>query len=156
MRDELDLPAVARSIIESNRYMALGTADGAGRPWVTPVYFAADGYTDFYWVSSPERRHSRNVAVRPEISLVVFDSQVPIGMGQAVYMEALAAELAGDDLERGVDIFSRMSQAHGARAWGPEDVRAPGAIRLYRATVSEHWVLDPESSPDQRVSVQVE
>jgi nitroimidazol reductase NimA-like FMN-containing flavoprotein (pyridoxamine 5'-phosphate oxidase superfamily) len=156
MSDEQDLPAVARSIIESNLYMALGTADETGRPWVTPVYYAAAGYTEFYWVSSPERTHSRNVAVRPEISIVVFDSRVPIGMGQGVYMSALAEELTGADLERGIDIFSRRSQEHGAREWTPADVRPPAAIRLYRAKVSEHWVLDPETSPDQRISVRVE
>jgi uncharacterized protein YhbP (UPF0306 family) len=156
MSDEQDLAAVARGIIESNRYMALGTADETGRPWVTPVYYAPAGYTEFYWVSSPERTHSRNVAVRPEVSIVVFDSQVPIGLGQGVYMAARAEQLTGADLERGIDIFSRRSQAHGARAWTLADVRAPAALRLYCATVSEHWVLDPESSPDQRIAVQVE
>jgi hypothetical protein len=30
---------------------------------------------------------------------------------------------------------------------------APAPYRLYRATVSQHWVLDPESSPDDRAEV---
>jgi hypothetical protein len=149
-----DLDAVARGIIDDNRYMALGTADETGRPWVTPVYFAPDGYRTFYWLSSPERRHSRNVAVRPEVSIVVFNSRVPIGEGQAVYMEAAAAELTGDELERGIEAFSRISQSHGARAWTLEDARPPAALRLYRATVSEHWVLDPEKRPDERTPVE--
>ncbi len=148
-----DLGAVARGIIDENRYMALGTADETGRPWVTPVYFAPDGYRTFSWLSSPERRHSRNVAVRPEVSIVVFNSQVPIGQGQAVYMAATAAELAGDELERGIEFFSRVSQAHGARAWTLEEVRSPSALRLYRAIVTEHWVLDPEERPDRRTPV---
>jgi nitroimidazol reductase NimA-like FMN-containing flavoprotein (pyridoxamine 5'-phosphate oxidase superfamily) len=148
-----DLGAVARGIIDDNRYMALGTADETGRPWVTPVYFAPDGYRTFYWLSSPERRHSRNVAARPEVSIVVFNSRVPIGEGQAVYMEATATELTGDELERGIETFSRVSQSHGARAWTLEDARPPAALRLYRATVFEHWVLDPEKRPDERTPV---
>lgn len=32
-------------------------------------------------------------------------------------------------------------------------VRAPSVYRLYRATVSQHWVLDPTASPDQRTPV---
>jgi nitroimidazol reductase NimA-like FMN-containing flavoprotein (pyridoxamine 5'-phosphate oxidase superfamily) len=148
-----DLDAVARGILDDNRYMALGTADEHGRPWVSPVYYAPDGYRTFYWVSSPERRHSRNVAVRPEVSIVVFDSQVAIGDGQAVYMTATASELTGEELERGIETFSRVSQRHGARAWSVEDVRPPAALRLYRATVSEHWVLDPERRPDERTPV---
>ncbi|MFL6008223.1 MAG: pyridoxamine 5'-phosphate oxidase family protein [Rubrobacteraceae bacterium] len=31
--------------------MTLGTADENGRPWVSPVYYALEGYVDFYWVS---------------------------------------------------------------------------------------------------------
>ena len=147
-----DLDALARGIIDDNRYMVLGTADGSGRPWVTPVYFAPEGYRAFYWLSSPERRHSRNVAARPEVSIVVFDSRVAIGQGQAVYMAATAAELTGGELERGIETFSRVSQSHGAKAWSLEDARTAG-LRLYRALVSDHWVLDPEERPDRRTPV---
>jgi hypothetical protein len=60
-----DLGAVARTIIDTNWYMALGTADETGRPWVSPVYYASAGYTEFFWVSSPEARHSRTSRLVP-------------------------------------------------------------------------------------------
>ena len=60
-RDMTDFRDMARRTIESNRYMVLGTADEAGVPWVTPVWFAQSDYRRFVWVSSPDRRHSRNV-----------------------------------------------------------------------------------------------
>jgi Pyridoxamine 5'-phosphate oxidase len=138
-----DLDALARRIIDSNSYMTLATADETGRPWASPVWFAADGYSEFHWVSSPEVRHSLNLAVRPELAIVIFDSQVPISTGQAVYMEARAEELGGDEIEHGMEVFSRASEADGGHAWGPERVRPPAPIRLYRATASGHWVLDP-------------
>jgi nitroimidazol reductase NimA-like FMN-containing flavoprotein (pyridoxamine 5'-phosphate oxidase superfamily) len=62
---EQDLASVARDIIDSNAYMTLATADENGRPWASPVWYAAEGYAHFYWVSSPEARHSRNLAARP-------------------------------------------------------------------------------------------
>jgi hypothetical protein len=133
--------------------MVLATADREGRAWASPVYFAPDGYADFYWVSSPEATHSRNLAERPELSIVVFDSTVPIGEGQAVYVAAEARELTGDDLTGGIEVFSRVSQAHGARPWTLDDVRPPEPYRLYRATASAHWVLDPDSRPNRRTSV---
>jgi predicted pyridoxine 5'-phosphate oxidase superfamily flavin-nucleotide-binding protein len=37
-----ELADVARSVIDANSYMALGTADGAGNPWVSPVWFASE------------------------------------------------------------------------------------------------------------------
>ena len=65
-----DFRDMAQNVIESNRYMVLGTADEAGVPWVTPVWFAQSDYRRFIWVSSPDRRHSRNIRARPELSIV--------------------------------------------------------------------------------------
>lgn len=154
MNQQEDLGAIARAIIDANLYLVLGTADETGRPWVSPVYYAAAGYTEFFWVSSPDATHSRNIAARPQVSIVVFDSQVPISTGQGVYMSAVAGELEGDDLERGIDVFARRSEEHGGqREWKAEDVRPPALYRLYRATASEHSVLDPAASPDHRTPV---
>jgi hypothetical protein len=36
-----------REILDANLYMTLGTSDAAGRPWVSPVYFASADYADF-------------------------------------------------------------------------------------------------------------
>ncbi len=149
-----DFSDMARAIIESNRYMVLGTADAAGVPWVTPVWYAQADYRRFIWVSAPDRKHSRNVGVRPEVSVVIFDSQVAVGSARAVYMSARAEELSGADLQRDIAVFDTATQAQGlTRTWALEDMLAPAPYRLYRATVSQHWVLDPGSSPDDRAEV---
>jgi uncharacterized protein YhbP (UPF0306 family) len=154
MTRKSDPDAVARSLIDTNMYMALGTADETGRPWVSPVYYAADRYTDFYWVSGPDTTHSRNLATRADVSIVIFDSQAPIGTGQAVYMLASAEEVTSAELHQGVDVFSRRSTAHGGREWTLDDVRPPAFHRLYRATAAQHWVLDPDVHPgDHRIPV---
>jgi nitroimidazol reductase NimA-like FMN-containing flavoprotein (pyridoxamine 5'-phosphate oxidase superfamily) len=131
----------ARSVIDSNRYMALGTADDAGHPWVSPVWFASEDYRNFHWVSSPDSKHSRNLATRPEVAIAIFDSSVPVGAAQAVYMKGLAKELTGDELEPGLEVFDRVSRENIGREWGLDDVQGSALVRLYRATVSEHWVL---------------
>jgi nitroimidazol reductase NimA-like FMN-containing flavoprotein (pyridoxamine 5'-phosphate oxidase superfamily) len=151
-QQHLDLGAIARTIIDANFYMTLGTADENGRPWVSPVYYAHQGYATFYWVSSPEATHSRNLVGRPEVSIVMFDSRTPVGSGQGVYISAVAEELMGADLHRGIAIFSRRSESHGAGEWNVEDVSQPARHRLYRATASEHWVLGER---DRRMPVSV-
>jgi uncharacterized protein YhbP (UPF0306 family) len=148
-----DLGVTARDIVDSNAYMTLATADGTGQPWATPVWYAPEGYGEFFWVSSPEARHSRNIAVRPEVALVIFDSTAPVGAAQAVYASAIAEELGGADLDRGIQIYSKESVAGGLSEWGLEEVSPPAPYRLYRATASEHWVLDPDGHPDRRISV---
>jgi nitroimidazol reductase NimA-like FMN-containing flavoprotein (pyridoxamine 5'-phosphate oxidase superfamily) len=136
--------AVAKRIIDANLYMVLATADEDGNPWVSPVYYAPSGYRDFFWVSRPEARHSRNLSARAgrRIAIVIFDSSVPISTGEAVYMSAVARELSEDETAEGLDVFSGRSLAHGGRAWTTADVRPPAHLRLYRASASEHYVLD--------------
>ena len=146
-----DFDAVARAVFAGNRYMVLGTADADGRPWTSPVWYARAGYDELFWVSSPHARHSRNIAARPQVSIVVFDSQVPVGSAAAVYMEATAQELTGADLDRGLDVFEREGAAQGLRPWTLDDVTGPAKHRLYRAAVTEHWVLGPH---DERVPIQ--
>jgi uncharacterized protein YhbP (UPF0306 family) len=147
-----ELAAIARAIIDSNRYMTLGTADESGLAWVSPVWYAPADYRHFFWVSSPEARHSRNLAARPQMSIVIFDSQAAIGAGQGVYMSGAGEELTGDELERGIAVFSRRSEAQGARVWTREDVRPHARHRLYRVVASEHFVL---TDGDQRTPVNV-
>src|SRR5439155_25601518 len=77
--DEQDAGAVARQIIDSNSYMTLGTADESGLPWVSPVWYAPSKYREFFWVSNPDARHSRNLVARPQLSIVIFESRAPEG-----------------------------------------------------------------------------
>ena len=145
-----DLDAVVRAVFAGNRYMTLGTADEHGAPWVSPVWFARAGYDELFWVSSPHARHSRNIAARPQVSIVVFDSQVPVGSAAAVYMVGTAAQLTGAALERGMEVMARENAAQGLPPWTLADVTAPARHRLYRAAVTEHWVLGPR---DERLPV---
>jgi nitroimidazol reductase NimA-like FMN-containing flavoprotein (pyridoxamine 5'-phosphate oxidase superfamily) len=144
-----DLAEVARKVIDANSYMALGTADEAGHPWVSPVWFASEDYRNFHWVSSPDAKHSRNLAAHPEVAVAIFDSSVPVGGAQAVYMKGAAKELTGDELEHGLEVFDRVSRRDIGRAFGTDDVHGAALFRLYRATVSEHWVLIPGRDPDR-------
>ncbi|RZS29840.1 pyridoxamine 5'-phosphate oxidase [Herbihabitans rhizosphaerae] len=153
-----DLAEQARTLIDANRYMVLGTVDPDGRPRVSPVYFAPDGFSLVYWFSSPESHHSRNIAERPEISIVIFDSTAEIGAGQAVYLIASAEQVPDDELESCLDAANGRQFA-GLRAFTADELRAPGDLRLYRARVSEHEVHVPGRHPvhgtgiDRRVAI---
>jgi nitroimidazol reductase NimA-like FMN-containing flavoprotein (pyridoxamine 5'-phosphate oxidase superfamily) len=59
-------------IIEASRYLVLATADAAGRPWSPPVCFARIGFTQLFWAPSPDATYSRNIAVRPEVGVVII------------------------------------------------------------------------------------
>jgi hypothetical protein len=143
----VDVEDMVRSIVGDNVYMVLGTADEAGRPWVSPVFYAAHACRDFYWISSPDVTHSRNLARRPQVSIVIFDSRAPVGTGgsRAVYMAATAAEVPEDDLGSSLAAYPGSAD-RGGRELSPADLRPPAPYRLYRATVTEHSVLCPRAA----------
>lgn len=146
MIDLVELAATARSVIDANKYMVLGTADADGTPWTTPVYFTPQDYAAFYWVSSPEARHSRNIETRSTVSIVVFDSQVPIGGAQAVYLSAVAVRVPEAEVDAGAEVY--RSRQPEVSAFGPEQMRGSAPFRLYRATVTQASVLLPGRHPD--------
>lgn len=145
---------IARAVLEANSYAVLATADADGVPWGSPVWFAYEDPREIFWVSAPDARHSQNIAVRPLIGMVVFDSTARPNTGQAVYMTA-TAELVADPatIERGLAVFNRRSVAQGMAEWGPDRVTGAARLRLYRASVLEHSILDPDSPYDVRVEV---
>lgn len=136
-----DHRSVVGAVIEANRFMTLGTADASGTPWANPVWFATDDLRRFLWISSPETRHSRNIAARPEIAIVIYDSRTTPAERQAVYIEATARQVAEDKIGGSIGLFSRASVAQGLSEWDRSDVTEPRTFRLYEAIATHHWIL---------------
>lgn len=142
----------AHRLIEQNTYLTLATGDADGRPWASPVWFAACGLSEFYWVSRVVRRHSRNLEVRPEVALVVFDSTAPVGRAEAVYVDAVAGQVDDADLAAALAVYSGRSVERGLAPWGASAVTGDAPHRLYVARANEVFVLD---ETEGRVSVPV-
>ena len=142
--------AVARQIIDDSLYMVVGTAGSSGQPWASPVYYAPSGYSDFFWISEPDAQHSTNLRARRAVGIVIFDSTVPAGTGQGVYVLGVARELPAHETVEGVEIYSKRSVSHGIGELTVEDVSPPARHRLYQATAEAIYVLDEH---DHRVEV---
>ena len=128
-----DLTEMARRVIDGNHYMTLGTLDPDGEPRLSPVYYTAARYSDFYWLSSPEKHHSRNVLQHPAVKIVIFDSTAVVGAGEAVYLTATARPVRDDELESACGEAFRTTA--GARRWEPEELREGADLRLYVAAI---------------------
>ncbi|GAB1824547.1 pyridoxamine 5'-phosphate oxidase family protein [Herbidospora sp. RD11066] len=124
-------------LLADNRYLVLATADQQGRPWATPVFFAPDGEDRLYWVSSPDSRHSRNLAERPDVAITVFDSHVPVGGAEALYLEAVAG-VADDPF---VALAALNARLPAGKELTDDDLAPDGPLVAYRADVREHFVL---------------
>jgi hypothetical protein len=134
MDGQADLDAMARRVIDGNHYLTLATREADGRPRLSPVYYTAARYTDFYWVSSPEAQHSRNLTEHPDIEIVIFDSTAEAGAGEAVYLSATARKINDDDLVAVLPEAFRTTA--GARRFEADELRGDAPLRLYVATVT--------------------
>jgi uncharacterized protein YhbP (UPF0306 family) len=148
--DSAELWARFTAIVRANSYMTLATADDAGRPWATPVWYATVDCREFVWVSDPHARHSRNLAARPELAITIFDSHQAPGTGTGVYLWAVGSQVASTDLDRALAIFTGQARHAGLRKWTRSDVDPPARHRLYHATAIEQFVL---SDRDERIPV---
>lgn len=126
-------------LLARHRYLVLATADAAGTPWATPVFFAADGVHRLRWVSSPDSRHSRNLTERPEVAITVFDTEAPIGGAEALYLEATAALVDDAAALSAVELLNARLPAR--QHLGADDLGPAGPLRAYEATVRQHYVL---------------
>ena len=91
-RMQEELVKRAKEIIEKIIYITIATVTPEGKPWNSPVYSAYDknNYT-FYWVSPRAAQHSKNITEKPDVFLVIYDSTVPEGTGEGVYVQARAS-----------------------------------------------------------------
>lgn len=141
-----ELAAMARRVIDGNRYLVLGTSEPDGSPRLSPVFFTPARYRDFYWVSSPEAQHSHNVRARPDVRIVVFDSSSPPGESEAVYLTASAREVPDGEIAHVVgEAFD--PETRGARRFGVDELTGDADLRLYVATATAYDVHVRGSHP---------
>ena len=139
----------AHRVVAANTFMTLATADGDGRPWATPVWFAARDCAEFVWLSRPGARHSVNIAGRPRVGIVVHDPGASAGPA-AVYVEADADEVTPADRADALAVLNSRARERGLRTYGAPDVTGAAQFRLYRARTRRIYVLDEH---DGRVEV---
>lgn len=74
--------SLLREYLQGNtQTMQLATVSD-GKPWIATVYFVADDDLNVYWLSWPERRHSREGALNASVAatIVVKPDQPVIGV----------------------------------------------------------------------------
>lgn len=142
-----DLAGMARDVLDANRYLTLGTTEPDGRPRVSPVFFTHAGYRTFYWVSSPRARHSANIAARPGVAIVVYDSSAPIGAGRAVYVGATAEEVPEAELPAACEEAFGGAMDPAATRFTPAEVSGDAGLHLFRARAATWEVHVPGRDP---------
>jgi hypothetical protein len=124
-----------------------------GLPWVSPVWYAPASYREFFWVSRPGARRSRNIVVRPEVGIVIRLDRPDRHWKGRVHGSSRGEVSLAAEVERGMAVFSarplRKEDASGRRTRSGR----PPRLRLYRAHASEQFVVSPH---DERLPFSLE
>ena len=66
----MNLRELIKGHLNNVRIMQLATSI-ADQPWICTLHFYADSNLDFYWISTPERRHSKEIDQNQKCSITV-------------------------------------------------------------------------------------
>jgi nitroimidazol reductase NimA-like FMN-containing flavoprotein (pyridoxamine 5'-phosphate oxidase superfamily) len=130
--------AGAKEIIEKILYVTVATVDENGQPWNSPVYSAYDEDYNFYWASWKDNQRSKNIRANSKVFLVIYDSTVPEGTGEGVYIQALATELADpDEISRASELLAKRKNKDPRPA---EQYLSEYPRRIYKAETVKAWM----------------
>jgi len=129
-----------KEILQTIRYATIATASKDGTPWNSPVAHEYDSDLNIYWFSDKENQHSKNVRENENVFIVIYDSTVPEGDGEGLYIQAKVQEL---DDPKAIQFARRIKK--GPDYIGPADEFLGGAIRrVYKAIPERIWMNDAE------------
>lgn len=130
----------AVEILRKIRYATIATANEDGKPWNSPVAHEYDNQLNVYWFSDKQNQHSQNVRANEDVFIVIYDSTVPEGDGEGVYIEAKAVELSDPEeilrvrkIKKGEDYIGK-----------PNDFIGDAIRRVYKAVPQSIWMNDAE------------
>lgn len=80
------------ALLKRNRYLVLSTTSGKN-PWIAPLEYMIDDDLNFYFFSTEDSRHARDIEENDRVAVAVFDRDQPD------YSPDLSASLNGVQIE---------------------------------------------------------
>jgi len=128
----------AKEILETIKYATLATVTPDGKPWNSPVASVIDDDLNVYWFSDKEGQHAKNVRANGEVFIVIYDSTVPEGQGEGVYIQAKAYELNDSEEVRAARRIKKGPTADDK----PDEFLGNGVRRVYKGVPQKAWMND--------------
>jgi len=131
----------AREIVGKILYITIATVSKDGKPWNSPVYCAFDENYNFYWASWRENQHSKNIRENNQVFIVIYDSTVPEGTGEGVYIQAKAYELSDEkEIKHALSYLDGRVNKKKDPKTRVAEFQGDKPRRLYKALPEKVWV----------------
>lgn len=91
-----------KAVLERNRYLVMSTTDGSD-PWIAPLEYMMDDDLNFYFLSTDDARHIRDLAKNEKVAVAVYDQEQPDYSADATFtlngvqMEAVCRRVPEED-----------------------------------------------------------
>lgn len=116
-----------------------------GQPWVCTVYFVLHG-GNFYWLSYPERRHSRELGENPRAAIAI-----PLKTDlQVIGLQAEGSAAMVDDLAEIEAVLERyVAKYHSGEQFVQRYKEGRNRHALYRFTPRRIVLFDEQNYPEE-------
>lgn len=125
--------------------MNVATVSGE-QPWCATVLFAADNAHEIFWLSSPDARHSKEIAANDRVAVTIAP---PYQYGQAwqgLQIEGTVKEVAPEETEEQFQAYAERFRAHYRLS---DILNGMDNTRLYRLKPSLFVLYDEENFPTE-------
>lgn len=131
----LDGVEKARKILEENIYCVIASSSKNGEPWISPVFYGYDEDYNIYWISDKDSKHSDLIRSNPQVSIAIFNSQLPEGKADCVYLQANVEEINNsEEAEKAYRIRDKRAKVEEFKVKSVKEVTGDGQWRVYKAT----------------------
>ncbi|HUZ60145.1 MAG TPA: pyridoxamine 5'-phosphate oxidase family protein [Hanamia sp.] len=145
----------AENIIEVNKYMVVSTCGKKGKPWAAAVFYVYDYKGNFYFLSAVDSLHIKNGIENPNVSLVIFDSNQPLGTSDSVQVEGKLSVAKKADIKKVITLYCKKlfprSELSPFERYNPDDYTGVSEFQFFKIEVAKAYT----SGPDRRVEVEL-
>jgi nitroimidazol reductase NimA-like FMN-containing flavoprotein (pyridoxamine 5'-phosphate oxidase superfamily) len=142
-----DIKKILQKKLKKVRIMQLATAIN-NRPWACNVHFYSDDDLNFYWSSTPERRHSKEIKQNPNVAIAV---KIHEDTPNEQYVICIAAEgkaelLPDSEVKKiGKQYFSKLTKDD---SFLKEILTGKSSFKFYRFKPTRIVLFDTKNFPD--------
>jgi uncharacterized protein YhbP (UPF0306 family) len=137
-------------ILGASGLCSLASEAEPGHPHIHTAFFAYSADLDLFFLSHPNARHSRNLALVPRVAIAVFDSHQVWGEAHAgLQLFGTAGPAHGAQLERARALYGARFPRYFEEAAGAPSGSSFSALQLYRFQPQRMQIFDEETFGDE-------
>jgi len=141
----MNVERLIRQYLAGQYHLSLATCV-ENKPWVCEVHFVYDDDLNFYFLSKPSRRHSKEIAKNPNVAGNIVKQHSAKDKPRGVYFEGRAEMIDVPESHTAYKLYDeRFGLGEGIRKEIKTD---PAGHKFYKVIPAEFMIFDAVNFPD--------